>query len=251
MQYRRYLQCIHSIHSIQTGLSQATPDVPAVYTAYKNGNMLDSPIHIVRPADDNILPVMFSHFRECFFTLKDVKSTTSFTRALNESLESGALMCQLYNVELSKYVMGLTNAFCREQKQHGRQQSFYVKNAAVCLGQQPSSKVWVLSENAHFNEDGDRIEPIDSNYIWLGTMVGRRQFNNVAPATDTANIPFRNPPGLCLDNTLASLKSTVNNNYLPAFFLIASACMSIHYESIMDIHGMCPTPVAVGPKNTG
>lgn len=41
---------------------------------------------------------------------QDVKSTTSFIQALNESLESGALMCQLYNAELNKYVMNLTNA---------------------------------------------------------------------------------------------------------------------------------------------
>lgn len=42
------------------------------------------------------------YFRECFFTMKDVKSTATFVQALNESLESGALMCQLYNVELKQ-----------------------------------------------------------------------------------------------------------------------------------------------------
>ncbi len=163
-------------------------------------------------------------------------------------------MCQLYNVELSKYVMGLTNTFCREKKQQRQQHSCYVKQAAVCLGRQPSSSVWVMSEEAHFNIDGDRIDPVDSSYIWLGTMVGKRQFSNMAPATDAATIPFFNPPDMCLNNTLKSLKSAVNNNYLPAFFLIASACMCSHYESIMDIYGMCPTPVAVGQKklkNTG
>ena len=33
------------------------------------------------------------------------KGTTSFVQALNESLESGSLMCQLYSAELNKYVM--------------------------------------------------------------------------------------------------------------------------------------------------
>ena len=38
--------------------------------------------------------------------MKDAKSTTTFVQASNES---GALMCQLYNGELNKYIMNLTN----------------------------------------------------------------------------------------------------------------------------------------------
>ena len=34
------------------------------------------------------------------------------------------------------------------------------------------------------------------------------------------------------------------------FFLIASAGMAVHYEVVMEKYGMCPTPVAIGPKNT-
>ncbi len=49
-----------------------------------------------------------------------------------------------------------------------------------------------------------------------------------------------------LDNTLVCLKQAVNNNYVPAFMLIASAGLAMHYET--SLYGMCP---AVGPKNTG
>ncbi len=47
------------------------------------------------------------------------------------------------------------------------------------------------------------------------------------------------------------LKQAVNNNYVPVFMLIASAELAMHHETVMSIYGMCPTPVAVGPKNTG
>ena len=56
-----------------------------------------------------VVPYIYHFHRDCFFTMKDAKSTTTFVQALNESLESGALMCQLYNGELSKYIMNLTN----------------------------------------------------------------------------------------------------------------------------------------------
>lgn len=47
--------------------------------------------------------------------LKDVKSTTSS----KQITEIRAMMCQLYNVELSKHVMVLTSTFCRDKKEHG------------------------------------------------------------------------------------------------------------------------------------
>lgn len=62
-----------------------------------------------------------------FFTMKDAKSTVAFVQALNESLESGSLMCQLYNGELNKYIMNLTNHFCRKQLELGIPKVEYVK----------------------------------------------------------------------------------------------------------------------------
>ena len=38
---------------------------------------------------------------------------------------------------------------------------------------------------------------------------------------------------------------------MSAFLLLASEGMAIHYEMVQLIYGMCPTPVAVGPKNVG
>ena len=127
----------------------------------------------------------------------------------------------------------------------------YVKQAAECLGLQPGSKVWVLNENFQLNSDGDIIPNKASKYIWLGPMVNTRSLANVAPATDAAIVPMMSKPLEAFEGTLASLKVAVDNNFLPAFFVIASAGKALHYEIVMDMYGMCPTPVAIGFKNTG
>ncbi len=78
--------------------------------------------------------------------MKDAKTTNNFVEALNKSLDSGSLMCQLYNAELNKYVMNLTNAFCRRQIELGVPHAPYIKQAAECLERQQGSMVWVLPE---------------------------------------------------------------------------------------------------------
>ncbi len=183
--------------------------------------------------------------------MKDAKSTTTFIQALNESLESGALMCQLYNAELSKYLMSLTNEFCRNQMNLGVPRVRYIKKAAECLGRQSGSRVWVMNKDVHLDENGKRINTIDSEYIWLGSLASSRSLTHVAPASDAALIPLLSSPQAALDKTLTCLRQAVDNNFTPAFFVIASAAMAVHYESVIDKYGMCPIPVATGFKNTG
>ena len=47
------------------------------------------------------------------------------------------------------------------------------------------------------------------------------------------------------------LQQPVHNNFTPAFFVIASAGMAVHYDAVIEKYGMCPVPVAIGVKNTG
>ena len=72
-----------------------------------------------------------------------------------------------------------------------------------------------------------------------------------APASDAAKVPLRLSPQAVFTNTLTTLKEAVDNNFIVAFFVIASAAMGMHYEAIINTYGMCPTAVAIGPKNTG
>ncbi len=82
-------------------------------------------------------------------------------------------------------------------------------------------------------------------------MIGNRKLPNVAPAHDAAIVPQKMTAQQALDNTLICLKQAVNNNFVAAFMLLASGGLAMHYETILSVYGMCPTPVAVGPKNTG
>ena len=52
--------------------------------------------------------------------------------------------------------MALTNQFWRQKREEGDELARYVKNAAVCLGRQPSSNTWVLNNKAHFDSKGER-----------------------------------------------------------------------------------------------
>ena len=97
--------------------------------------------------------------------MKDVKYTSQSIQALNKSLESGVLMCQLYNGELNKSIMNLTNQFCQRQ-----------------LGQQPGSKVW---ENVQLKDDNEIIpnkkvrgeRGRDTNHPVLCPMVNTRSLH--------------------------------------------------------------------------
>lgn len=126
--------------------------------------------------------------------MKDVKSTSTFIRALNESLESGALRSQLYNGELNKYIMNLTNNFCQKQLELGVPKGSYVKQAAECLGQQPGSQVWVLNKDVQLNNNGEFIPNEASKFIWLGAIISTKSLANVAPASDAAKVPMKNKP---------------------------------------------------------
>ena len=147
--------------------------------------------------------------------------------------------------------MNLTNEFCCKRLEVGVPKVLYVKQAAECLGQQPELRVWVLNENIHLNEVGESIPVSHSEYIWLCPKLSGRTLANVAPSSDAASVPMRSLPLNAFEVTLKSLKTAVDNNFLPAFFVIASACMALHYELVMEKYGMCPAPVVIGFKNTG
>lgn len=143
------------------------------------------------------------------------------------------------------------STFCREQVQNNVPRVNYIKKAAVCLGRQPGSDVWVLNKLVHMDKTGNRIPAEQSEYIWLGKRIGNRNLPNVASPSDASFVPNNHPPITAIEITLRSLKNAVDNNYIAAFILIASAGMSMHYECIQEIYGMCPTVVGIGPKNTG
>ena len=58
-------------------------------------------------------------------------------------------------------------------------------------------------------------------------MTGNRNLSNVGPASDAVKISLK---AAAIAHTLTCLKEAVNNNFVPAFTLIASAGMTMHFE---------------------
>ena len=186
----------------------------------------------------------------CYFSLDDLKSTTSFTKVINQSLGSGGYQAQLFDSEMSKYVMKLTNEFFRTAQREGIPQERLSKIAACCMGQQPLSKVWVMNGSIHLDDNGEPIDPDDSPYIWLGAYYAGNG-KTIAYASDEANIVDPSRKQEALDTLLCVLKDTIKENFLPAFLFMGGACMVSHFHAIFETTSMCPTPTAVGPKHTG
>ena len=90
---------------------------------------------------------------------------------------------------IGNHLMNRTNTFCRQQIEQGIPRVECIKQAAQCLGRQPGSNVWVLNEDMQFDSEGVRISNVQSEYIWLGGRIGKRNLPNVAPPTDAAVVP--------------------------------------------------------------
>ena len=43
----------------------------------------------------------------------------------------------------------------------------------------------------------------------------------------------------------------MSNNFAAAFLTLGAGAIGMHYEKNPEKYGMCPTPVLIGPKNTG
>jgi len=56
---------------------------------------------------------------------------------------------------------------------------------------------------------------------------------------------------VAMDTLLKCLKETVKGNFIPAFLFVGGVAMLSHFEAIFQVQSMCPTPVAIGPKNIG
>lgn len=144
----------------------------------------------------------------------------------------------------------MTTSFCRA-KRGTAQKHMCIKKAAECLGRQPDSQVWVMARDVQIDENGDFIPVDQQQYIWLGDIIGNRIVKNVANPGDAAIIDRERDPEIVFYESLKALKKAVNNNYIPGFLLLGSAVIGMHYEDVQSVYGMCPTPIAIGPKNTG
>ena len=79
--------------------------------------------------------------------------------------------------------------------------------------------------------------------------MGNRKLTSVALKSDAAVVTDDDPYEAAY-TTLRALKA-VSNNFVAAFTVLGAFGMAIHYDTVLDGYGMCPTPVLIGKKNTG
>ena len=102
-----------------------------------------------------------------------------------------------------------------------------------------------------FHSNGEKLSVNESHYVWLGSLIGRRNLPGVPINSDAAIMPDNTEdPKEALSCTLQALKAVVDN-YVPAFMVIAAALLCTHYETVFETYGMCPMPIIIGKKNTG
>ena len=71
-------------------------------------------------------------------------------------------------------------------------------------------------------------------YTWLGSLITRR-------TSDAKYVVTDGDPYEATYSTLTVFKKAVSNNSVAAFTVLGAFGMAIHYDTVLDGHGMCPT----------
>ena len=107
---------------------------------------------------------------------------------------------------------------------------------------------WVLSKHTHIDSTiGSFIPAESSSYVWLSHLCRGR---GIATSSDAVCIPHP----LTTDGLLPLIEAitvTTKHNSPAALMLLGSACMSLHYNTIIEINGECPAPLICGNARTG
>lgn len=87
-----------------------------------------------------------------------------------------------------------------------------------------------MNEKVHIDLDGNLIPVHDQEYIWLGSLIGRRKLTNVALTSDAAVVTDGDPYEAAY-NTLSALKrQSVITSWQHSLYLGLSV-----YPSIMTL----------------
>ena len=111
--------------------------------------------------------------------------------------------------------------------------------AAVCIGRQPNSDVWVFGENLQLNGDGTLTNPETSSFMWVKQVFsmeenGRRKEHTVGPTPDIRLRLY----GHVLHDVVKGLIKTVHDNTMAAIFTIGMSIIFVFYS--FSIHHTRP-----------
>ena len=107
---------------------------------------------------------------------------------------------------------------------------------------------WVLLKYTHTHGNTGSLIPAESSpYVWLSHLC---QGRGIATNGDAVCIPHP----LSTDGLLPLIEAITvitKHNSAAALMVLGSACMALHYKTIIEVNGECPAPFICGNVGTG
>ena len=156
---------------------------------------------------------------------------------------------------LNSYLMKMiTNTF-----KEGNSAEKRSLEAAICIGRQPMSKVWVLNSTIQINQDGIVIVPDQQLYIWISDKIASLRGLHVDNSEQLAflanselqhqvRLPLSSEP---LQSILELLRNMMGSNFMPAVITLAAVPMNVHFEYFQTKLDISPVVVLVVHPQSG
>ena len=115
--------------------------------------------------------------------------------------------------------------------------------AVSTVGMQDDHKTWVLGKDIHIDATtGNLIPPNESQYVWLSHLCRGKGIASNANAVSIF-LP------LTTDGLLPLIEAIIvamKHNSPAALMVLGSACIAMHYQTIVELNGECPAPLVCG-----
>ncbi|XP_073235749.1 uncharacterized protein [Porites lutea] len=150
--------------------------------------------------------------RKCFFRTNKVLNggVSKFIEELNQSCKSGVLMCEFDSSQFRMFLRDIMKSYFRNCENENRRKTF---KAAKTIGRQEGSKVWVINESIHIDDNGDIVPEEEKEFVWIDDLFD----DNVK--TQEVIYPFTTQ---ALNDVLRGLKETLHGNFIASFLAVVT-----------------------------
>lgn len=140
-------------------------------------------------------------------------------KCLNSSYKTACLQCSFTDKEVAEFIQ-----FKKRNVDH------LPKKYAVKMVGQQSDGSWVMASNVHLSSEGEVIDPLSSDFVWIGHVFSGP---GVAASTQECKIelPLTTDP-LC--NLLETLRVQMAHNFLPSVMTMAATILALHYQTMQQ-----------------
>ncbi len=157
---------------------------------------------------------------------------------INQSFGSGGMSLSFSNRELTEFIQQLQD-----------EERLPTKQAAMHIGQQENSLVWVLGKSIQISAGEGLLQSVAAPYVWLGSeIVDTNSKLSVRDICPIINVPLDSVP---LNRLIHLLHICLKHNFICSLVVLGATVMAFHYTSIVELYGGCPIPIACGPSEAG